>query len=125
MTYDNRYNGALFPTRDPATLAGPFTLDDESRPLRVVCQLSDAGGVHMLAVHAERKDGKGLKKKPVAKGTIRRNTGRGPIARGRLSNGQRSVDIVLWHKRLGDGRTCYQIKPDTVTDHTPDEVPAL
>lgn len=127
MAYDNRYNGALFATRDPKVLAGPFFLDNDQQPLRMVCQLTEEGGVHTIAVHAERADGKGLKKKPVARGNIRRNRSSNedaPVARGRLTNGQKTVDLVLWLKE-SHGSSYYQVKPDTLTDGTPDQVPAL
>lgn len=130
MEYDNRYNGALFATRDPSTLAGPFTLSDEpDEPrLRVVCNLAEAGGSHTIAVYAERADGKGLKKKPLARGTVRRNSSRNeaaPIARGYLANRDRRVPIVLWHVTGHDGVPCYQIKPDRISNETPTDLPSL
>lgn len=128
-TYDNRYNGALFATRDPSTLAGPFVLDDEhdGPALRVVCTLGDRAE-HTIAVYAERADGKGLKKKPVAAGTIRRFNSRNesaPVAKGHLANRDKRVNIVLWRVVGRDGVPCYQIKPDRLTDETPTELPEI
>lgn len=129
MQYDNRYNGALFATRDPATLAGPFQIEDPEAKLRAVCLINGAGeGRHDLAIYAERKDGKGLKKKPVARGWIQRyrsNNEHAPVAKGYVANASKRVQLAIWRITLADGRECYQIKPDRMSDDTPTHVPEL
>lgn len=129
MSYDNRYNGALFTTREPSVLAGPFQLEDESARLRVVCTLNGAGeGRHDLAVFAERADGKGLKKKPVARGWIQRfnsNNAEAPVAKGHLGNSSKRIQIAVWKITAGDDTPCYQIKPDRLRAEAPADLPEL
>lgn len=125
--YDNSYNGALFATRDPETLAGPFQLSNvDAKRLRTVCTLKD-DGKHHLAVYAERADGKGLKAKPVATGFIKRYRSRNeksPVAKGVLRGKERTVPLAIWHVTAGDGTPCYQIKPDRLSSETT-ELPEL
>lgn len=129
MEYDNRYNGALFATRDPSTLAGPFQIEDPDAKLRVVCTLNGAGdGRHDVAVYAERADGKGLKKKPVARGWIKRfnsSNESAPVAKGHLANSAKRVQLAVWKITTPDGTPCYQIKPDRLADETPTDIPEL
>ncbi len=128
MSYDNAFNGALFATRDTDTLAGPFQLTTDGERLRVVCKLNGAGdGRHALAVYAERKDGKGLKAKPVATGWMKRFDSRNesaPVAKGHLANSSKRVNLAIWRIQLDDGRHCYQIKPDKMEADIP-ELPEL
>lgn len=129
MEYDNSYNGALFATRAEDTLAGPFQIEDPDAKLRVVCTLNGAGdGRHSLAVYAERADGKGLKKNPVARGWIKRfrsNNNDAPVAKGHLANASKTVNLAVWKITTPDGVECYQLKPDRMSDDTPTTVPAL
>lgn len=129
MEYDNRYNGALFATRVEDTLAGPFQIEDPNAKLRVVCTLNGAGeGRHALAVYAERADSKGLKKKPVATGWIKRfrsNNDAAPVAKGHLGNQSKRVQLAVWKITTPDGVECYQLKPDRMSDDTPTTIPEL
>ena len=126
MSYDNAYNGALFATNDSNTLAGPFQLPNVETRLRAVAHLGE--GRHRLAIHAMRKDGKGLKQQPVVAGWIARANGSnpdGPVARGSLERSGKRVSLVVWKITTSDGTACYQIKPDRLNEATPSELPEL
>lgn len=129
MEYDNRYNGVLAPNRaDSSDLIGPICLEDTGRDDLVALVVFEDSGKHTLSVHERRKDRKGLKRKPIATGYIKRvksTKGNAPVARGTIISDTARQPIVIWSIETAAGRRC-QVKPDGLAADSADvpDIPA-
>lgn len=112
--YDNTWNGALFPTTEPGLLAGPITLPGDRKARAVLERNGVSHKLHKMSVYRIKRDGSlGA---VLYEGIVRKSGGNGPIGKGILSSGKKTVHICLWLKHdLAD--MYYQVKPDKLNEH--------